>query len=142
VALADGRRRGTVLPTHHNWARERAGNRSSNRGSIYQSLLCIHVFNDRFRFYDGDHPTMRRQFIGDNGVARIKETLTHLLHGQSSDYVARMSDCIFDPKYQLQHFGEMCIQETYGWVNGDDVPICNGRTLKSLRWLGFNMHAP
>jgi hypothetical protein len=27
-------------------------------------------------------------------------------------------------------------------VNSDDVPICNGRTLKSLRWLGFNVHAP
>ena len=36
----------------------------------------------------------------------------------------------------------MCVQETYGWVNSEDVPICNGRTLKSLRSLGFNVHAP
>jgi hypothetical protein len=36
----------------------------------------------------------------------------------------------------------MCVQETYGWVNDEDVPICDGRTLKSLQWLGFNVPAP
>lgn len=115
---------------------------SATEDETYEALLCVHAFHDRFRFYDGGHPTMRRQFIEDNGLDRIKSTLTYLLHGQPSDHVVRMADCIFGAQYQLQHFGEMCVQETYGWVNREDVPIRNGRTLKSLRWLGFNVHAP
>ena len=55
----------------------------------------------------GGYPTMRFQFIHDNGIPRIKSTLTHLLHGGPSDHVVRMADCIFDPKYQLQHFGDV-----------------------------------
>lgn len=109
---------------------------------IYEALLCVHAFHDRFRFYDGGQPTMRRRFLEDNGVNRIKKTLLHLLHGKPSDAVVRMAQCIFDEEYQLHHFGEMCVQETYGWVNKEDAPICNGRTLKSLRWLGFNVNAP
>ena len=85
---------------------------------------------------------MRARFISDNGIPKIKAVLTHLIHGEPNDYVLRMADCIFEEQYQLQHFGEMCIQETYGWLNQEDVPICNGRTLKSLRWLGFNVQAP
>ena len=115
---------------------------TATEDELYQALLCVHAFHDRFRFYDGGHPTMRLRFIEDNGLARIKSTLAYLLHGQSSEYVVRMADCIFDAKYQLQHFGEMCVQETFGWVNNEDVPICNGRTLKSLRWLGFKVNAP
>lgn len=109
---------------------------------LYEALLCVHAFHDRFRFYDGGHTTMRRRFIQDNGLERIKATIVHLIHGSPSDHVVRMAECIFDDKYQLHHFGEMCVQETYGWVNREDVPICNGRTLKSLRWLGFNVNAP
>ena len=72
----------------------------------------------------------------------IKKTLSHLLHGSEGDYVARMADCIFDLNYRLQDFGESCAPERRsGWVNNEDVPTCNSRTLKSLRWLGFDRHS-
>lgn len=106
---------------------------------IYEALLVVHAFHDRFRFFDGGFPTMKKRFIADNPVDRVKKTLQHLLFG-SGDYVRRMADCIFEESWTLHHFGESCVQETYGWVNDEDVPICNGRTLKSLRWLGFPVH--
>jgi hypothetical protein len=115
---------------------------AASEDEVYDALLCVHAFHDRFRFYEGGHPTMRRSFLGDNGLPRIKATLIHLLHGGPSDHVVRMAECIFDETHQLQHFGESCVQETFGWVNSEHVPICNGRTLKSLRWLGFNVNAP
>ncbi len=135
----------TVVPQSYPRITSALGNASAiataTEDQLYQALLCVHAFDYRFHFFNGGHPTMRLRFIEDNGVARIKLTLTHLLHGEPSDHVVRIADCIFDARYQLHHFGEMCVQETYGWVNNEDVPICNGRTLKSLRWLGFNVHA-
>lgn len=115
---------------------------TATEDQIYDALLCVHAFHDRFRFFEGGNPTMRLEFIRDNGIGRIKTTLTHLLYGQPSDHVVRMADCIFNTDYTLHNFGEMCVQETFGWVNSEDVPICNGRTLKMLRWLGFNVQAP
>jgi hypothetical protein len=136
----------TVVPQSFPRITSTLGSRSTiaeaTEDQICEALLCVHAFHDRFRFYDGGLPTMRVRFFEDNGMDRIKTSLTHLLHGRSSDHVARMADCIFDASHRLQHFGEMCVQETYGWVNNEDVPICNGRTLKSLRWVGFNVNPP
>jgi len=146
--IAEGREwlTGTVVPRSYplitSTFRSASTIEAATEDQIYEALLCVHAFHDRFRFYDGGGPTMRVRFIEDNGIARIKSTLTHLLHGHPSDHVVRMADCISDPNYRLQHFGEMCVQETYGWVNNEDVPICNGRTLKSLRWLGFKVNPP
>ncbi|MGA8644179.1 phospholipase D family protein [Candidatus Binatus sp.] len=112
---------------------------AATEDELYDALLIVHAFHDRFRFFDGGEPTMKKVFLTENGLDRIKKTLSYLLHGSESDYVARMADCIFDPNYRLQDFGESCVQETLGWVNNEDVPTCNSRTLKSLRWLGFDL---
>jgi hypothetical protein len=50
-----------------------------------------------------------------------------------------MGRCIFDPQYKLNHFGRSAVQELLGWINAEDLPICNNRTLRSLRWLGFDV---
>lgn len=47
-----------------------------------------------------------------------------------------MAACIFDEDYKLDEFGRAAVQELYGWVNTENVPICNGRTVKALRYLG------
>ena len=108
---------------------------------LYDALFCVHAFHDRFRFFDGGKPTMRLEFLRDNSLPRLKKTLGYLLHTSRPDHVVRMAHCIFGHEYRLDHFGEACVQETYGWVNSDEVPICNGRTLKGLRFLGFNVQA-
>lgn len=82
---------------------------------------------------------MKAEFLDQNGVERIKRTISYLLHSQEHDYVTRMADCIFNPDYRLHDFGEACVQEALGWVNSENVPLCNSRTLKSLRWLGFDV---
>jgi hypothetical protein len=53
----------------------------------------------------------------ENGIDAIKKTLIHLLFGKGR-YTQRITACIFDPNYKLRHFGESCIQETYGWDLG------------------------
>lgn len=49
-----------------------------------------------------------------------------------------MGNCIFDESYAVKEFGRSAIQELLGWVNKENIPICNGRTVKVLRYLGFN----
>jgi hypothetical protein len=63
--------------------------------------------------------------------------LSHLLFG-SDDFATRMGECIFDPNLSLHHFGRSCVQELYGWIN-TEAPVCNGRTVKALRYLGFDV---
>jgi hypothetical protein len=50
-----------------------------------------------------------------------------------------MGRCIFDPEYKLNEFGRSAVQELLGWVNSEDIPICNCRTLRSLRWMGYDV---
>ncbi len=119
----------------------RAGIESASEEELYEGLLVVQAFHNRFRFFDGGQPTMRKRFLADNGVDRIKRMLSYLLHGSEKDCVVRMADCIYDPDYRLRYFGPSCVQETLGWVNDEDVAICNDRTLKSLRWLGFKVNA-
>lgn len=35
--------------------------------------------------------------------------------------------------------GGSCVQELYGWMNQDDIPVYKGRTVKMMRFLGFDM---
>jgi hypothetical protein len=53
--------------------------------------------------------------------------------------VRRIYDCIFTSEFKLAHFGRTSIFELYGWVNADGVPPINGRTIKALRYLGFDL---
>jgi hypothetical protein len=105
---------------------------------LFDALDVCHSFHDRFRFYSGGHATMRKRFLADNDVRQVKKVLTYLLYGEG-DFVDRMGTCIFSPEYKLAGVGRSVVQEVFGWVNGDDVPICNGRTVKSLRYLGGNV---
>ncbi|WP_180190651.1 hypothetical protein [Acinetobacter sp. YH01009] len=72
-------------------------------------------------------------------ISRIKKTLIYLLHDESVSLPKRIADCIFDPKYKLNEFGQSNIQELVGWVNSEGKPVINGRTTKVLRYFGFNV---
>lgn len=113
---------------------------SASPEQISMALLCINAFKEQARYYGGPNH-LQMEFLKANKPARIKDTLGYLLHAKEPNFVVRMADCIFDANRSLQWFGESCVQETFGWVNSQNIPICNGRTLKSLRFLGFNVEA-
>ena len=103
---------------------------------LYDLMLNIHAFHDCFRFYLGGKPEQKRQFLLDNNIDKVKSTLKYLLFDKEN-YIIKTFKCLFDPKYKLKHFDKGCVKELYGLMNNQDIPICNGRTLKSMEWLGF-----
>lgn len=106
--------------------------------ALIDALCCAHSFYDRLRFFKGGHPTHVSVFKTQNPIERVKRVLTYLLFG-SDDYVERMGRCIFDPQFHLHEFGRSAVQEVLGWVNRENIPICNNRTLRALRYLGFDV---
>jgi len=107
-----------------------------NIDDLYATLLNVHAFHDRFRFFDGGHPTMKETFLKTNHHKKIFKSIEYLLFGED-DYETRICNCVNDNLYKLNQFGESCVKELFGLVNNDNIPICNGRTLKSMEWLGF-----
>ena len=105
-----------------------------SKDQIFENLLICHAFHDSFRFYYGGLETLKASFLNDNEEGKVRETLNYLLHGNGK-FTTRMANCIYG-SYKLQHMGDSSVQELLGWVNHENVPICNGRTKKSLRYLG------
>jgi len=105
---------------------------------IAEALSTCHSFYDRLRFFKGGHDAHIKTFIEGNDIEQIKKTLTYLLYGKD-DPIKRMARCIFDSFYKLNHFGRSNVQELLGWINDKNIPICNNRTLRALRWLGFDV---
>jgi HKD family nuclease len=105
---------------------------------IIDALSSCHSFFDRLRFYHGGHDAHVKEFKETNKLEHIKKTITYLLYGEE-DFIRRMGRCIYDPAFTLNSFGQSNVQELLGWVNGDNIPICNNRTLRSVRWLGFDV---
>ena len=105
---------------------------------ILDALEVCHAFNELLRFHLGGKPTLRKEFAESNELSKIKTTITFLLHGKEP-FVDRMGIVIFDPSFKLAKFGRSVVQELLGWVNHEDVPVCNGRTIKALRYLGFDL---
>ena len=102
---------------------------------LYENLLKVHAFSSSRRF-KGGHDKMKEVFLEENSVENIKKTVLYLLFGDE-DYAIRIDRCVSNPEFKLQDFGENSVKELYGLVNPNDIPICNGRTLKSMEWLGF-----
>lgn len=104
---------------------------------LFDNLISVHAFFDRLRFVAGGLPGLRVDFAQRNSVAVIRETLTYLLHG-SGTALERAYDCIYNEKHRLGGFGEACVMELLGWMDRERPPI-NGRTIKALRFLGFDV---
>lgn len=103
---------------------------------LYAILMHVHAFEDRYRYYPGGREVQKEAFMKDNPIESVKKLIIHLVY-DDGDYVRRIYDCSKNPSYKLKHFGEACSTELYGILNNDDIPIRNGRTQKSLQWLGF-----
>lgn len=107
-----------------------------NYDELFEILCYVYAFHDRLRFYPNGLSSMKKSFIEKNSLDQIKKTIIYLLFGKD-EYEMRVFKCIKTKEYKLADFGEHCIKELFGRVNKNDVPICNGRTLKSMQWLGF-----
>lgn len=105
---------------------------------IFDVLYHCHSFHDRRRFFFGGLPTFKQTFVNNNTTENVREALKDLLFGNAG-FIERMADCLFSAKYEIKQFGRSNVQELLGWVNQENVPICNGRTLKALRFLGFDV---
>ena len=104
---------------------------------LFDVLVGCHAFREMLRFTKGGLPGLRADFSRRNSLADIKRTLTHLTNG-AGDPLERAYDCIFDERFRLGRFGEACVMELLGWVEPAYPPV-NGRTIKALRFLGFDV---
>lgn len=104
---------------------------------LFDALISVHAFYDRLRFVSGGLPGLRADFAQRNTLGAIKDTLSYLLHGQGTA-LERAYDTIYDEKRRLGGFGEACAMELLGWMDNGRPPI-NGRTVKALRFLGFDV---
>lgn len=105
---------------------------------IIDALSSAHSFYDRLRFFSGGHNSHVDAFKRGNSLETVKRTLSYLVHGEGA-FVDRMGRCVFSPAYHLAEFGRSAVQEVLGWVNRENIPICNNRTLRALRFLGFEV---
>lgn len=104
---------------------------------IFQTLLGCHAFHELLRFTKGSIAGLKDDFARRNDLNRIKNTLGYLTHGPG-DPIQRAYDCIYDDTYRLERFAEACIMELIGWIDPNRPPF-NGRTIKGLRFLGFDV---
>jgi len=112
--------------------------KSASAEQIVDTLLNAHAVGDRLRYYKGGRPTQRANMLEKMPEDRLHKTLTYLLHGKPH-FIERLARCLRDPEWKLAELGRSGVQEVFGWVNSDDIPICNERTLKSMRWLGLDV---
>ena len=109
-------------------------------GSEIVDALCVaHSFYDRLRFFKGGLNTLKETFLNENELDKIKSTLIYLLHDENTHIGKRMADCIYNPNYKLNEFGQSNVQELIGWMNNENMPVINGRTTKILRYFGFDV---
>jgi HKD family nuclease len=104
--------------------------------NLVESLKLINAFHDQLRFYEGGLEFMVKEFLTKNDHDKIRNTLIYILFGKG-DYVTRIFNSLYDPKYKLQAFGENSIKELFGNINNENIPTCNGRMQRSMQWLGF-----
>lgn len=103
--------------------------------ALFETLLHVHSFKDQLRFRPGGIPGLRERF-DSNDIGNVKRTIKYLLFGPKQ-YQGRIANCVFGKENKLIGFGSAVITELYGLVNNDEIPVRNGRTQKSLKWLGY-----
>ncbi|MBF7694216.1 phospholipase D family protein [Acinetobacter pollinis] len=106
---------------------------------IVDALCMVHSFHDRLRFFKGGLNTLKDTFLQQNELSKIKNTLAYLLHDKKDTIGRRIANCIYNPDYKLDEFGQSNVQELIGWINNENMPVINGRTTKVLRYFGFDV---
>lgn len=110
--------------------------RSMNSSRIFEALWHCHAFRNYGIRFGKSKQKFKKLFLKENSLKDLRNSFSHLLHG-SGGLIDRISDCIHDPDYKTYAVGKSTVSELVGWVNNEGLPIINGRTLKSLRYLGY-----
>ncbi len=113
---------------------------AADKDEIINGLMSLHAFIEQLRFVKGGQKNLPGEFwkANRNDVARVKSTLTYLLHGPG-DFIQRFHDILYDRTMKLGRFGYFCALELYGTIKPDECPPMNGRMAKALRFLGFDV---
>ena len=109
----------------------------ASKDQLSEGLLSLHAFYDQRRFVkDGN---LKEEFWAknENDTEKIRNSLKELIHG-TGDFVARLHDFLYSSPRQVKRFGIACALELYG-ATKSDYPSINGRVVKGLRYLGFNV---
>lgn len=110
---------------------------------MFETLLGCHAFLEQLRFapkdVEGDSGIARLKtvFRNRNALPHLRKTLTYLLCGRGEG-LQRAYDCLHNPRYKLNLFGEACVMELLGWYS-DERPPFNNRTLRGMRFLGYDV---
>ena len=112
----------------------------ASKEAITEGLMSLHAFTEQLRFVKGGLKNLPAEFwkANNDDVARVKSTLTYLLHGPG-DFIQRFHDVLYDRSIKLKRFAYFCALELYGTVKPDECPPMNGRMAKTLRFLGFDV---
>jgi hypothetical protein len=62
--------------------------------------------------------------VGANNqdVAKVKRTLTYLVHGSGDFIIQRLHDVLYDPLLKLGYFGRFCALELYRTIKPEECP--------------------
>jgi hypothetical protein len=103
-------------------------------------LTSLHAFYEQQRFVTGGASNLPIAFWQRNNddIDHVRETLMYWVHG-GGDFVERLHDVLFDGALKLKLFGTSCALELYGTVKPKEYPPINGRIIKGLRYLGFDV---
>ena len=113
---------------------------AASKEDLTQGLTALHAFYEQLRFVKGGAANLPIAFWRENNddVAKIRKTLKYLVHG-GGDFVERLHDVLYDTRLKLRLFGISCALEMYGTVKPKEYPPVNGRIVKGLRYLGFEV---
>jgi len=111
---------------------------------LFRYLTGCHAFLERQRFVSKDIgedmsglERLRVDFQESNTLDAVVQTVTHLLSGPG-DAIERAYDCVYDPGFRLNGFGEACVMELLGWGDPERPPF-NNRSIRGIRLLGFDV---
>lgn len=96
------------------------------------------AFENALRYEGGEVEHQLEVFKAENSIKTMRAAFHHLAFGQG-DYIERINDCIELPEYQIERWGRSSIMELFGWINREGVPPLNGRIIKAMRYLGFDV---
>lgn len=107
---------------------------------LVSGLIGLHAFSEQLRFVKGGLTALPDEFWRENGgdSKRVKSSLDHLLFG-AADFVSRLHDVLYSPRWKLRLFGLFCATELAGTIRPDICPPVNGRTAKAMRFVGFDV---
>jgi hypothetical protein len=106
--------------------------------ALTDALLACAAFHDQLRFAAGGLSKHIATFKEQNNLKALVKSLGYLVFG-GGDYVQRIYDCVYGQEFKVRGFGESSSWELFGWVNREGIPPVNGRVVKALRYLGFNV---